>query len=130
MRAEVVEYKVKSTYRLAESTLQGNTRPSEGCVVMQESIPVLEKTNNPKTSNPNGMTLQCERFKMQPEGSVSCKVSCKKVRCNPRTTCKVKLLAQAYSIRECVDRRLLTKEGGIRRPVTALFSPSGGGQTS
>ena len=45
------------------------------------------------------------------------------MRCNPRTTCKVKLQAQAYSIRDCHARRLLTKEGGIRRPVIDLFPP-------
>ena len=59
-----------------------------------------------------------------------------KLRCNPRTTCKLTLLAQAYSIggREdrsidrSIDRWLLTKEG--RRPVVDVFSPSGGGKTS
>lgn len=50
-----------------------------------------------------------------------------KLRCNPRTTCKVKLLAQAYSICgrdvQSIDRWLLTKEVDV-------FAPSGGGKTS
>ena len=55
-----------------------------------------------------------------------------KLRCNPRTTCKLKLLAQAYSIggREdrSIDRSMVVDEG--RRPVVDVFSPSGGGKTS
>ena len=40
IRAEVMKYKGKCTYRFAKSTLQENTRVKEGFVVMQESIPV------------------------------------------------------------------------------------------
>ena len=35
----------------------------------------------------------------------------------------MKLQAQAYSIRDCHARRLLTKEGDIRQPVIELFAP-------
>ena len=51
-----------------------------------------------------------------------------KLRCNPRTTCKLKLLAQAYSIGGREDRSMVVDEG--RRPVVDVFSPSGGGKTS
>ena len=43
IRAEVIKYKLKCTYRFAESALAENTRVNEGFVVMQKSIPVHKK---------------------------------------------------------------------------------------